>query len=223
MNKKTLAIFVVSMVLVCALSIMGTIAYLTGKSETVTNTFISGNVTISLDEAEMNAEGTALVVPAARTSEGNSYKMIPGTKYTKDPTITIEDGSENCYIGAIITVANADLLPDDFAVALDTFGIELEQGWSVVKTTEVKDGETVTAWQFAVVYDELCEVADEVVIFDAITIPDFTNEELATAIGDAEQVKIDVTGYAVQATGFESEAAPAKAALAGGFPEFANA
>lgn len=85
--KKKLTL-VVSLLLVMALSIGGTLAYLTDKTEAITNTFTVGNVKIALAETNVD-EGSELA---------NSYKMIPGNTIAKDPTITVDSGSETCWV-----------------------------------------------------------------------------------------------------------------------------
>ena len=41
MNKKRTLLTVVALILVCVLSVMGTLAYLEAKTTTVTNTFVA--------------------------------------------------------------------------------------------------------------------------------------------------------------------------------------
>lgn len=53
--KKKLAV-VALVVLVAALSVLGTAAYFTGK-DTVENTFTNGKVAITLDEAKVDENG----------------------------------------------------------------------------------------------------------------------------------------------------------------------
>lgn len=92
-------------VALAVLTIAGTtLAYLTSR-DTVTNTFTVGNVAIKLDEAKVDENGTA-VTPAERVKE-NSYKLMPGHTYTKDPTVTVLDGSEEAYVRMKVTFNNA--------------------------------------------------------------------------------------------------------------------
>ena len=79
-------------------------AYLT-STDTVENTFTVGNVKITLDEAKVNTDGT-LVEGAARV-KANSYKLLPGHTYTKDPTVTVKAGSESSYVRMKVTFNNA--------------------------------------------------------------------------------------------------------------------
>ena len=105
MKKTTKALLLaLCAVLLVAASVMGTMAYLTA-SDSVKNTFTVGNVRITLDEAQVNENGTP-VEGAARVKE-NSYKLIPGVTYTKDPTVTVLNGSVESYVRMKVTFNNA--------------------------------------------------------------------------------------------------------------------
>jgi len=94
-------------VLLVAASVMGTMAYLTA-SDQVKNTFTVGKVKISLDEAKVNEDGTP--VEGADRVKANSYKLIPGVTYTKDPTVTVLDGSVESYVRMKVTFNNAEAI-----------------------------------------------------------------------------------------------------------------
>ena len=79
MKKKLTT--VLAIVLVVALSVAGTYAYLTSKTATITNTFTVGNVKIDLAE-----------------TTGTEYQLIPGKVHKKDPVVTVKGGSEKCYL-----------------------------------------------------------------------------------------------------------------------------
>ncbi len=98
MKKKLMT--VLALVLVIALSVAGTYAYLTSQA-TVTNTFTVGNVAITMDEAKVDEYGVAdNSVPRVA---GNEYKLVPSHTYVKDPTIHVGANSENCYLFVEIT------------------------------------------------------------------------------------------------------------------------
>ena len=103
-TKSKALLLTLCAVLLIAASVLGTMAYLT-STDTVTNTFTVGKVEIKLDEAKVNADG----IPeegAARVT-ANSYKLMPGTTYTKDPTVTVKAGSEESYVRMKVTFNNA--------------------------------------------------------------------------------------------------------------------
>ena len=91
-------------VLLVVASVFGTVAYMTSKDE-VTNTFTVGKVAINLDEAKVTEDGKP-VEGADRVKE-NSYKLVPGMTYTKDPMVTVLDGSEASYVRMKVTFNNA--------------------------------------------------------------------------------------------------------------------
>lgn len=98
MKKKLMT--VLALVLVIALSVAGTYAYLTSQ-DTVTNTFTVGKVAITMDEAKVDEYGVAdNNVPRVA---GNEYKLVPSHTYVKDPTIHVGPNSEDCYLFVEIT------------------------------------------------------------------------------------------------------------------------
>lgn len=103
-TKSKALLLTLCAVLLVAASVLGTMAYLT-STDTVTNTFTIGKVEIKLDEAKVNTDGTP-VEGAARVT-GNSYKLMPGNTYTKDPTVTVKAGSEESYVRMKVTFNNA--------------------------------------------------------------------------------------------------------------------
>lgn len=103
-TKSKALLLTLCAVLLVAASVLGTMAYLTSTAK-VENTFTIGKVEIKLDEAKVNANG----IPeegAARVT-ANSYKLMPGTTYTKDPTVTVLKGSEDSYVRMKVTFNNA--------------------------------------------------------------------------------------------------------------------
>ena len=101
-------------VLLVAASVLGTMAYLTDNKK-VENTFTVGNVSITLDEAKVDTNGNPVdkdgkavknVADAPRVTE-NSYKLLPGHTYVKDPTVTVETPSVDSYVRMKVTFNNA--------------------------------------------------------------------------------------------------------------------
>lgn len=103
-TKSKALLLTLCAVLLIAASVLGTVAYLTSSAE-VKNTFTVGKVEIKLDEAKVNADG--IPVEGAARVTANSYKLMPGTTYTKDPTVTVKAGSEESYVRMKVTFNNA--------------------------------------------------------------------------------------------------------------------
>ncbi|MGN0715610.1 MAG: SipW-dependent-type signal peptide-containing protein, partial [Anaerovoracaceae bacterium] len=111
-SKKKALLMMVCAVMLVLVSVMGTMAYLTSTDEVV-NTFTVGKVAITLDEAKANADGT--LVPNADRVKANSYKLLPGHTYAKDPMVTVLAGSESSYIKMTVTFTKAAELDAIFA------------------------------------------------------------------------------------------------------------
>lgn len=103
-TKSKALLLTLCAVLLVAASVLGTMAYLTSSAE-VKNTFTVGKVEIKLDEAKVTADG--IPVEGADRVTANSYKLMPGTTYTKDPTVTVKAGSEDSYVRMKVTFNNA--------------------------------------------------------------------------------------------------------------------
>lgn len=106
-TKSKALLLTLCAVLLVAASVMGTMAYLTSNEEVV-NTFTVGSVNIKLDEAKVDDDGKA--VAGADRVKANEYKLLPGLTYTKDPTVTVLDGSEESYVRMKVTFNNASAL-----------------------------------------------------------------------------------------------------------------
>ena len=209
MKKRTLALLL-ALVLVFGAAVGGTIAYLT-DTDTVTNTFTVGNVAITLDEAKVDEYGKA-VTPAERV-DANTYKLIPGHNYTKDPTVTVLKDSESSYIKMTVTFSKAAELDAIFAPTganmTSIFNGYDSTNWIYKGNTEDTNANTRTYefwYKEAVAAPEGNVVLDA--LFDSITVPSsITKEQLATIKG----MTITVNAYAMQADGFaNAEAAWAK-------------
>lgn len=107
--KKTLTI-VMAMVLVAAVAITGTLAYMSAQSAEVTNTFKFGSMTIELDESKVDENGQIIIGEGAMRVKTNTYKVAPGATVAKDPTVHVVKGSEKCYV--YVSVQNNMLIGD---------------------------------------------------------------------------------------------------------------
>lgn len=177
-------------VLLVAASVLGTMAYLT-DSKDVKNTFTVGNVAITMDETDVDYS-----TPNKERDQANSYKLLPGHTYTKDPIIHVDANSEDCYlfvkVDNQITAIEAD---GNTTVAAQMAA----KGW---KAMEGKDGIYVyvgtTAAPVAV------KANDNVTVFEQLVIAGTVNGDTLKAY---KNKTITVTAYAVQKDGFEGKTA----------------
>lgn len=203
--KKFKALLVVACaLLLVAASVFGTMAYLT-STDTVTNTFTVGKVNIKLDEAKVDADGKP-VTPAERVKE-NSYKLLPGHTYTKDPTVTVKAGSEASYVRQMVTVTFDKVLTDaQLATQLDGIFTGYDAKWvrnDKKVETKTKDGAKYTVITYEYRYkDKVAATTTDTklpALFTGIKVPEtWTNDDLA-ALGNIE---INIVAHAIQADGF---------------------
>ncbi len=120
--KKKLSVTVIALILSVVCTVSVTLAWLMDKTDSVTNTFTVGDVTITLTESPLNADGT-YGTPAENVS--NTYKVIPGTEYKKDPKVTVKGGSEACYLFVKFEETGSPSSYFDYTSTLTT-----ENGWT---------------------------------------------------------------------------------------------
>ncbi len=193
--KKKLLIVSVALALVVSFAVGMTVAYLKSTPDPVENTFTVGKVEITLDEAKVNEYGEP-VTPAERVKT-NSYLLLPGHQYTKDPTVHVQPGSEACFV--FIKVV------DPFA-SIEAAATVAEQitanGWTALGTdypgVYYKTQAKVNSGDSAV----------DLKVFETFKID--PNQSDLTAYNNQ---KITVTAYAIQQDGFEGSATSAWAAL----------
>lgn len=202
--KKTLTVLL-ALVLVIAMSVAGTMAYLTSTA-TVTNTFTVGKVAITLDELDTdNDTNTSDNVKVGNTvrDKANAYKLIPGVTYTKDPTVHVTAGSEDCYL--FVKVVNG--IKDYEAAGDTTIAAQMAaNGWKVVDATKG-----------TYVYAD--NTADKTVVTagsDKTVFANFTIADNAQLPANGTGLDVVVTAYAVQAEGF-AEKTPAQIWTAANF------
>lgn len=189
MKKKTKALMLVlCAVLLVTASVLGTMAYLT-STDKVINTFTVGKVAITLDEAKVDPDGTA-VTPAERVKE-NAYHLLPGHGYTKDPTVHVQANSEDSFIFVKVEngIANYE--------AGTTIAAQIAaNGWTALDGVENVYYKT---------YTKSAEITN-LPVFGHFTIADHANDTDGWNNFSAE-TKVTVTAYAVQQDGFASAAA----------------
>ena len=99
-SKKMIALMM-SLMLIIGGAAGGTIAWLMDTTDPITNTFTTSDVDIELAE-----------------TTGNTYKMVPGDVIEKDPKITVNAGSEACYLFVKIEkTGNYDTYLEEYSIA----------------------------------------------------------------------------------------------------------
>lgn len=181
--KKTLTV-IIALVLVVVMSVAGTVAYLT-STKTVTNTFTVGKVEITLDETDVDVYGVKDGNTRVMT---NTYRLIPGHTYIKDPVVHVDADSENCWL--FVKVENG--ISDLEATGTTTIAAQLAaNGW-----TPISEGSNIYA------YSRIATKTDtDVPVFRSFTIAD-----KATLPANGTGLDVVVTAYAIQADSFSTAA-----------------
>ena len=203
--RKVLLTVCCAALLVCV-TIGATVAYLTSTDE-VKNTFTVGNVQIKLDEAKANPDGS--LVENADRVKANSYKLLPGHTYNKDPMVTVLNGSESCYVKMTVTFTKANeldaIFAPDGADMTSIFKGYDSANWIAKGNTKdtTTNTRTYEFWYKETVAAPTADVALDA-LFDSITVPStITNTQLATI----KDMTITVNAYAIQADGFQDATA----------------
>ena len=208
-SKLTKALLVtLCAVLLVAGSVLGTLAYLTARTEVVENTFTVGDVQISLDEVVVNPDGTPVDGNGDgsydREEKGNEYHLVPGKTYPKDPTVTVKGKSEPSYVRMMVTINciselkaifGKDFLPQNYVAGW------YPEKWECVSTVENDDNTVTYEFRYHSVVDASGSDADITLepLFTHFTIPgEVDNAQLKTI----DALEIAVEGHAIQAATF---------------------
>lgn len=159
-------------------SVAGTLAYMQ-SSATVTNTFTTGNVDITMDETKVDLYGAK--VAEADPVTRNEYKLIPGHEYIKDPTIHVTSTSEDCWL--VVKIQND--LGEDVAF---TPGANWEKQQGELAGTSY--------W----LYKASVSGGANIQVFDKFTYTSGT-----PTVADVTDKAITVTAYAIQADGIAKD------------------
>lgn len=169
MRTRNTVTAILMFVLVLSFTIGGTLAWLTDTTEPVTNTFTYGDINITL----------------AETTE--VYKMVPGNSISKDPSVTVESGSEACWLFVKV---------EESANFKDFMTYTIASDW------------TQLAGVNGVYYREVNAVTEDtkfdVLANNQVQVSDTVTKEALTALTEATYPTLTFTAYAVQRDNIET-------------------
>lgn len=207
-SAKKFIIIALALVLVITATVAGTLAWLTSKDEVV-NTFTVGKVKITLDEAEVDEYGNP--IRAANRVKENTYRLIPGQTYVKDPTVTVKAGSEESYIRMLVTINKYSTLKavfgDNFLPQNYVNGTWDDTVWVYEKTTENADDTITYEFRYHTTVST-ANLTDDVVLpalFTEFALPGTVTGEDLEALNAGDALEISVVAHAIQKLGFENE------------------
>lgn len=175
-GKLVVAMLAVTLLIGCAIG--GTVAWLTANTAPVVNTFTYGDINITLAE-----------------TTGSNYKIIPGVDISKDPKVTVNGGSEDCWLFVKVEEAGT------FVEGKVTYSIA--DGWTKGDGTNIPEN---------VYYREVTAAAADT-IFDVIqgnkiiVSSDLKKAEINNLAEANKTPTLTFTAYAVQKDGIDTAAA----------------
>lgn len=204
-TRKALLILVTIAVLV-SVSVYATVAFFTDETS-VTNTFTVGRVNITLDEAKVDTDGR-LVTDYKNRTLSNTYHLLPGRTYIKDPTLTVSRTSDSTYVRLMVTITCADELTAAYSRhSLGSFTPNkllggFNDGWTLHATySDTANNSLIFEYRYK---SSVTPNGSDVVLpalFESFTVPgEFDGADLASIAG----MEIVVVGHAIQLAGFEN-------------------
>jgi len=210
MKKRIIAICTV--VALIALVATATLAYMT-DTDTATNTFTIGKVDITLDEPNWDPDNN---------------KLIPGTYLDKDPTVTVESGSEDAYVFVSVEINEFDSF---LAIAANELGVSVDDlvdgladeslipdfldiffktidssDWTLMNPEafdSVDDSTAQVTLTFG--YNSTCAAGDAVTLFSQVGFPASAPSDVLDGLygtgSTAETFDMVITASAIQAEG----------------------
>ncbi len=231
-NRRKGALVALAALLVCALSVFGTIAYLQTNTQKVHNTFTAGGISgiIQLLESPVVLSGQDYAkrgTPVA--AAGQTYNVLPGTKIDKDTFVQVTDLNDKVWVYAAVSPTNLGLQSsiqqaDGTVETLTDYALNSTE-WEALKDDQgqqvfvevVGNTGTVEAPEKWPVYYHLNEVGPTVVdgvdtawksnllANTTITVADYADETkwAATDLDGVEKLHLDFQAFMVQTTSDE--------------------
>lgn len=179
-KRSVAALAAVILVIGCVLG--GTLAYLVSKPAAKTNVFTVGKVEADLTETD------------------RQYHIVPGSNIPKDPTASVEAGSEDCYLFVQIDEKN-------WPTVTEANGGARKVDWKIADDWKQVDGEDNVYYR--VVKKEDAERSFPILKDDQVTVSaNLTKDELTAYYGEnAVKPELTFTVYAVQQANVDTVAA----------------
>ena len=186
---KAMALVLCAILLVVG-SVMGTLAYLQAETAPVNNTFAVGKVAITLKETAIDPK-TGKEITGDPVTGLTNIKLVPSREIKKNPFVTVEAGSEKCYV--FVKLENN--IPTEYGKLNGFVG-----AWTLIDETN-----KIYVYTGAFAADGVVDASAAAQRLDVFT--SFTCADNITAYAGETNLAITITAYAVQAEGFGSATA----------------
>ena len=187
MKKKNLLMMALSLCMVAVIAVGGTMAYLSDSDGTLTNTFkFADNITVDVYEYTPTGSDT-------KEQDGYDYEnLVVGEELKKDVDVDITTTVETYLFINIKSVGSGTPV---------TLG-KIDDEWTEVQTD--KNGYGIYR-----LTNNVSSTTTDIDVFDAVTVPDVDGANGQYQNVTLNNVEIDV--FAMQATGYDENAAKAEA------------
>lgn len=192
--SRKVVVLLLAVVLLVGCAVGGTLAWLLDKTDPIVNTFSTANIDITLTET-FNTDSDA-----DTKNDIWKGKLVPGTSIAKDPMVTVEGGSEACWLFVKVDEAGGSGTYKNKTYSFDNYVtyeiITGTGGW-----TELETG---------VYYREVAagDVDQEFYILtgNTVSISENVTKDMMDAIdnGNITAPSLTFTAYAVQREGFDT-------------------
>lgn len=183
-TTKKLTIAVVALALSLVLVVGGTLAFLVAESNIVTNTFTYGKIELELWE---NPVENGVFKGDTKETQGLKYEnVVPGDVVKKNPTVTVKEGSESCFVYVLVTnnlISTAENATNPVAT------LHIKDNWVLIGS---KDNSMLYR------YTTNAQTAGDYNVFEQVTFSNNLTIEDVTALAKIES-PIVVKAYAHQA------------------------
>ncbi|MBO5340792.1 MAG: hypothetical protein J6A62_07330 [Oscillospiraceae bacterium] len=188
MKKKAMAL-VLALGLVTVGIVGGTMAWLTAEATEVKNVFTDSDINITLTESDTNPNEEGVQ---------HDYKMIPGWTIAKDPKVTVDKNSEDCFVFVKIDKSfNYDDYLENYAV---------DSAWTALVDSDTKDNVGVDGVYYQMVKGLTADWNDYVLAGEGtgenangyVTVKDEVTKKMMDELKAETYPTLTFTAYATQ-------------------------
>lgn len=195
-NVKKILVLALAALLLVAVGVGGTLAWLTDSTSMITNTFTESDIDIELSE----------------TSTTMKFQMIPSVDITKDPKVTVKAGSEACYVFVKITEAGEVTVGAETKKFDDFLTYAYDTGWLVLagqgtKTATENDTYVIYKAQAATESDTDLQILAD----NKVSVKDSVNKAMMDALNANNYPTLTFQAWAIQQANGASTFTPAEA------------
>lgn len=203
MKNKKIFVLLSALVLLVGCAVGATVAWLIAETPPVINTFTTGDIGIILNENNFVPDDMTELLG----QEMKALKVMPGMTFQKNPTVTVEAGSADCFVRCY-TIVWWEPVADTHFRAADglTWFVGKDDAWKSQQILLDTTNNEVLGILIEQRYDKIVEASDAdqelPSLFTAIKVPgSVATEDFLTL----NNFRLTILAQAVQADGFEDE------------------